>query len=233
MFKSSYAYVILKKTLGGNAMKIKKASIFLSALLVLILLVGCKKPIKLEEGQFHQIFYEDGSMKMNFNMSAKQAEDNFGFDLEKDDQDDIEEEMLDKIEEFDSDIELKSLKVTEDYIKYSLFYDDGEDILGYDFDETLGEYAEVYYGWDIETIAEELAFDIYEDEEEADEDDVIDYEDARALSAYGSSDGAYYTFPTKILLVGELYGDMAYEKISSNTIFVEEDVEVLVVYEEE
>lgn len=210
-----------------------KGSLFIFIILGVVLLVGCKAPLKLEEGQYFQTFNNDGSARMSIVMSADDAEEIFGFDLNKDDKEDIEEEILEKLEEMDTDIELRTLKVTEDYLKYTLIYEDGEDILGYDLNDTLEDYADDYYGMDLETLAEDIEFIYYKDGEEVDEDHVTEYEDARVMTAYGSTDGAYFRFPGKILILGEIFGDLEYEKISSNTIYVEEDVEVLVVYEEE
>ncbi|PKM93503.1 MAG: hypothetical protein CVU84_15095 [Firmicutes bacterium HGW-Firmicutes-1] len=207
----------------------KKFGLMFVCLFVLTL-SGCKSDVTLEEGQYYKVIKKDGSASIDWCLSDDEAEEIFGFDFKKDDKDEMKEAILDKIDEWDYDVEFTNFKKGDDYIKYTLIDEEGDDILFEDVDFTLEDYADDYYNLDVDELAEDMKFVYYKNDEKVDEEDIEDYEDSFAISIYGDIEGAYYKVPGKILLVGEESEDMDYEKISKDTIFLDKDVSVVIVY---
>lgn len=206
----------------------RKISFVLLATFLIISLSGCKSNVKLEEGQTYTILDSKGKMTMSAFLSDKEFDGSYGVNFDDDD-DEIKESIVDLFDDvYGMDVEVSKFKKGKDNVKFTLVSEDAEDF-GYDLEYTLEDYAEDNYYEDIDDMSEYESFVFYKNDEDLNEDELEDYEDAIVIYVYGSEEGAYYKFPSKILLIDE---DMDYEKVSSNTIFVEDNESGLIVIEE-
>lgn len=217
----------------------KKIISICMVLIMMTSLAGCGiiggGKIKLEEGQMHVTFTEDGEMTMIVSSEDKELEDDMDIDFD-DDEDDIKDDIQDffddEFEEFaemmdlDLEVEVLEVKKEDDYALVTLTFSDFE-LLFMEFYEELEDMADQYD--DIEDLADEMEFVEFKKGEEIDEDDLEDYEDNFVIMLDGGDEGTYYEFPTEILLVD---GDAKFERISDTVIFVEDDEVAVVVVEE-
>lgn len=206
----------------------RKISFVLLAAFLIISLSGCKANVKLEEGQTYTILDSKGKMTMSAFLSDKEFDGSYGVDFDDND-DEIKESIVDLFDDvYGMDVEVSKFKKGKDNVKFTLISEDAEDF-GYDLEYTLDDYSEDNYYEDIDDMSEYESFVLYKNDEDLDDDELEDYENAIVIYVYGSEEGAYYKFPSKILLVDE---DMDYKKVSSNTIFVDDNESGLIVIEE-
>lgn len=182
-------------------------------------LTGCSSKVKLEEDQMHFNFDKDDGITLTALIDDKDLEDDMDIDFD-DKVKEIEEDIQDYLDDEDQDGELISFKKDDDMGLVEIYYDDLDELY-MELDNSLEDYADDMYG-DFDDFADEEEFIYYKNEKDVDEDDLEDYEDYYVVSVYGGEDGIYYTFPSKIILVHE---DVDYEKISDNTIFIEDSTE--------
>lgn len=197
--------------------------------LVGLMMSGCLGGgITLEENQGEYIFDKDGGVTMRAVMEDKDFEDAFDTDFD-DKKSDIEDDMKDYIEdELTDDFEIKTLKINKDTAEVEIYFEDSGDMY-MELKDTLEDYADDYYGIDLDELEDYMDFVYYKDEEDVKGKDLEDYADYLFIEVYGADEGTYYTFPSKIAIVDE---DVKFEKISNNTIFIEDDEWGMVVIEE-
>ncbi len=209
----------------------KKTMLVTSLLLVLsMVLSGCflAGGIKLEEDQIEYIFDEDGGLTLRAFMSDKELEDAFDVDFD-DKKKEIEEDIIDYFDdEVDTDVEVKKLDISKDTASFELYIEDGEDFF-MEMEVSLEDYADDYYGVDVDELEDYEEFVYYKDGDDVKNKDVEDFSDDYVINVHGGDEGAYYTFPSKVLLVGD---KVDYEKIDNDTIFIDDGEYGLVVIEE-
>jgi len=207
-----------------------------------LILTGCGLlpgggAVKLEEGQMHMIFTEDGELTMIGFIEDKDIEDDFDVDFD-DDEDDILDDMQDYMEDsleelaemmdLDLDVEITELKIKGDFALVTIELSDFELMFMGSWYEKFEDLADAM--GDYEELADEITFKTFKKGDEVDEDDLEDYEDGFTIMLDGSDEGTYYEFPGDIQIVDE---DMKYERISDTIIFVEEGEEGFVVVDAE
>lgn len=198
------------------------------SVLLASMITGCSGGVKLEVNQVEYSYGDDGDLTLNMLMEDKELEDEFDVDFD-DKEKEIEEDLLDYIEdEIGDDVELKKFKKNKEDATIEMYFEDAEDMYG-EIDQSFEDYAEDLYGLDLDELEEEEEFVIYKSEKDLDEDDYEDYEDGIVIRVYGGEEGSYYTFPGKVLLVGD---KVDYEKESNQTIFIDEDEYGIIVVEE-
>lgn len=205
----------------------KKIIALLLVATMIISLVGCSGgggSVKLEEGQSHFTFNEDGELTLVGYLSGDDLEDDFDIDFD-DDADDIKDDMQDFMDEgieeassfldIEWEVAIQEVKKDGDFATITVVFSDFEFM---------------YMGMWYEKL-EDLMDDDYNDTpdfvtfakgDEVDEDDLDDYEDNFTIYIDGGEEGAYYEFPGKIQLVDE---DIKFEKTSDTIIFVEDGEE--------
>lgn len=206
----------------------KKVSSVILVFLLIISLSGCKSNVKLEEGQTYTVLDSDGGMSMSVFLSDKELDGSYGVDFD-DDEDEIEESIIELFDDsYGMDVEITKFKKGKDNVSFTMTSEDAEDY-GYDLEYTLEEFAEDSYYEDIDELAETESFIVYKDEKDLDEDELKNYEDAIVIYVGASDEGSYYKFPSKILLVDE---NLDYNKVSSDTIFIEDNGFGMVIIEQ-
>lgn len=203
----------------------KKIIAFVLVLTLILTLTGCKA--KVGEGQRRIELNSKGEVIITWSIEDKDAEDYWDIDFD-DSTKEIKEDLLDDWEDGSmEDAEIKTLKKQKDFLYIEVFIEDGEDA-GYELDETLEDEMEDYYE-DYEEMQDDLEFVEFKSGDEIDEDELEDYEDYYILYVSGGEEGAYYALPNKIVLVE---GDIKYERINNNEIFVEDGEYGIIVIEE-
>lgn len=205
-----------------------KKTIALALVVTMIIsLTGCfgsGGSVKLEEGQSHYTFNEDGELTLVGYMDGDDLEDDFEIDFD-DDEDDIKDDMQDFMDDgieeaagfldIDWEVEIEEVKKDGDFATVTVVFSDFEFM---------------YMGMWYEKL-EDLMDDDYTDTpdfvsfskgDDVDEDDLEDYEDNFTIYVDGGDEGSYYEFPGKIQLVDE---DIKFEKTSDSIIFIEDGEE--------
>lgn len=203
----------------------KFISLLLAATLILSL-SGCSliSKSKIEEGQVHWTLDKDGALTIEMAVNEDDADDDFNIDL-GDKEKDIEEDLVDSFDDMDIDVEVKSLKVKNDVLYATLFLEDAED-MGIDMEATFEEYVEDMFYEDIEAYSDSYDFVLYKDGDDIKAKDLEDYADYNVMTIYGNKDGSYITVPGKI----EALTDLSFEKISNDTIFVDDKDTGIILY---
>jgi hypothetical protein len=188
--------------------------------------------IDLEEGESYAIINGDGELIIHGVMDKKQLDDEFGIDIDDDEEDiqeDIQDYLDDSLEEsgIDAEVTVTEVKVKDRLATITMEMDDFE--LWFPvFYESFSDYADIMGGFD--NLATSSTFVTYEDGDDVKDKDLEDYKDGFVISTDGGDEGSYFEFESEIVIVSE---DMDYEIIDEFTIFVEKDETGLVVLKDE
>lgn len=197
----------------------KKFLAVIMALVFVLSLTGCSK-VKLKEGESHIVIDKKGTVSIEFYMSDKDADKTFDIDTE-DKVKDIKEDLEDLFDDYDIDAEIKNVKASKDYLKFTMVVEDADDY-GIDLDMTLEDYADDRY-CDIDELEDEgIKFYTYKSEgkDKVKSKDLEDYEDYKVLGVNSTSltgGEVYITVPGEIVLVTD---GIKFEKVSKNTIYI-------------
>lgn len=195
----------------------KKTIIIILIVSLIVMLVGCKPSIALEENQLHFTLDEDGSGTLR--MDLDQDGLIWFFDLDINSEIDY---LMDAIEDFfvidDINVIVRKMTVVNNDITIEIYFYDYED-LGFGGDNDLEDIIKDWGYVDAEELAREWPFVTYEGKEFVEPSDLEDYEDLTYVEVDGMYEGAYFTVPGKIILAEQA---LVFEYVSENTIFVSE-----------
>lgn len=202
----------------------KRFSVIFMILFFISILTGCTK-VKLEENQSFATFKSNGDVILSEYLSDNDADDYLDIDT-SDKNSKIKKDLISFFDDnLNMDVKVTKIKATKDYIKFTITSKDADN-MGFDADYALSDYADDYYGDDVDVLAENQDFVYFKNGNDVKDKDLSDYEDDIAVQVNGGEEGTYYKFPGKILVLN----DLDFNKISNDTIYIDDDENGIVVY---
>lgn len=165
------------------------------------LLTGCGSNIKLEESEAYYIIDKDDGLTVQM----------YAENTDEQDKEDVEDDIDNN---WGKNVDVKSLKVTKDYIKATLAFEDFKDFFGFDIMDIEDLLSDQLYLDDNEALADAGYLKDYKSGDDVTEKEIDKIEeDAKVLVCYGEK--IYVKVPGTILMVAGKY-----EEKSKNTVYL-------------